>query len=97
KRRAAGRKNREAWLVNCKSRTKPWGNPSKRRTWYRKRAKQMAQVRGTGVSAIKFNHRTDGLVSVESQQVANSRSGVVGGKGIGMKRRVVERKKAARS
>ena len=39
KQRAKGRKPRDAYLANCKSRTKPWGHPSKRRTWYRKRAK----------------------------------------------------------
>ena len=94
KRRAAKKKPRDAWLANCKSRTKPWGHPSKRRTWYRKRAKdrtKVAQVVGTGVSAVKFNTVEDRPVSVESQRSRNSRKRV---RQEGIEQ--VERSKAAR-
>jgi hypothetical protein len=75
-RKARGQKPRDAWLANCKSRVKPWGHPSKRRTWYRKRANKLAQVLGTGVSAVKLNTGEDRLVSVESQRRGKSRKRV---------------------
>jgi hypothetical protein len=72
KRRAAKVKPREAWLVNCKSKLQPWVKAKmSRRTWYRKRAKdrtKVAQVVGTGVSAVKFNTVVDRPVPLESQK-----------------------------
>jgi hypothetical protein len=97
KRRAAKKKDREAWLRNCKSRTRPWGHPSKRRTWYRKRAKdrtKVAQVRGTGVSAGKLDTGEDRPVSVESQRRGNSRRRVAEGRGVASRKEQVERKTA---
>ena len=72
KRRAAKMKPREAWLVNCLSRTQPWKKAGvSRRTWERRRAKQrtkVSQVGVAGVSAIKLNTVADRLASVESQK-----------------------------
>jgi hypothetical protein len=71
KRLAAKMKPREAWLANCKSRTKPWKRFGiSRRTWERRQAK-LSQVPVAGVSAVKFNKRRTDLrhpVLVESQQ-----------------------------
>jgi hypothetical protein len=84
KRRATKMKPREAYLANCKSRTKPWEKRGEtRRTWYRNEAKRMAQVVGTGVSAVKITNGEDRLVplrSVESQQEGLSRKQVAGGR-----------------
>jgi hypothetical protein len=82
-RRAAEKKDREAWLANRWSRLKPWEKrkpPMSRASWYReghhKQAEPVRQVRETGVSATKFNTVKDRLVSVESQRSGNSRKGV---------------------
>jgi hypothetical protein len=97
KRKAKGQRPREAWLANCKSRVKPWGHPSKRRTWYRKqRAKMLAQVVGTGVSAVKINTVAEGPVSLESQRRGNSRKGVAGKRVVAERDGVVRGRKAAR-
>jgi hypothetical protein len=72
KRRAAEKNDREAWLANCHSRTEPWLKckpPMSRRAWYRKRAKErtkVAQVLGTGVSAVKLTNVAEQLVPTES-------------------------------
>jgi hypothetical protein len=79
KRRAAKMKPPEAWLANCKSRTKPWiKRRMSRATWYREQAK-LRQIHETGVSAIKLTNGEDRLVSlesVESQQEGLSRKEV---------------------
>jgi hypothetical protein len=92
KRRAAKMKPREAWLANCKSRTKPWiKRRMSRATWYREQAK-LRQVRETCVSAIKFTNGEDRLVSfqsVESQQEGLSR------KEVAARKEARKRRKAA--
>jgi hypothetical protein len=79
KRRAAKAKPREAWLANCKTKTKPWEKRGmSRRTWYRKQAKQrtkVAQVGGTGPSAVKLTYCT-------GQTCAKSES--EGGRGLAL-------------
>jgi hypothetical protein len=99
KRRAKGKKPRDAWLANCKSRTKPWEKrkpPISRATWYREEGRKVRQFRETGVSAIKFNTRAEGLVSVESLRRGKSRRVVAGKRVVAERDGVVRGKKSAR-
>jgi hypothetical protein len=86
KRRAAKKKPREAWLANCKSRTKPWERDGiGRRQWERRRAaaRQMSQTDVASVSAVKITNGEDRLASlesVESQQGGLSRKQVAAGR-----------------
>ena len=76
KRRTAKMKPRDAWLANCNTVLKPWVKAKMSpRTWYRKRAKEqakdrtnVAQVVGTGVSAVKFTTVADRLAPFESHK-----------------------------
>jgi hypothetical protein len=77
KRRIAKVKPRDAWLANCNTRLEPWKKAGMSpRTWYRRRAKErtkVAQVVGTGVSAVKLNTVADRLVPLESQKRKSSK------------------------
>jgi len=79
KRRAKGKKDRDAYLANCKSRIKPWERFGiGRRQWERRQSK-LSQVHVAGVSAVKIANGEDRLASsvrVESQQEGLSRKQV---------------------
>jgi len=86
KRRAAKMKPRDAWLANCKSRTRPWQRKDQSRAqWYRDEAKKrtkMRQVHETGVSAVKFNTGKDRPVSLESLESQKRKRTVEGREGV---------------
>jgi hypothetical protein len=105
KRRAARTKPREAWLANCKSRTKPWKRYGiGRRQWERRmaaarKAESMSQVHVAGVSAVKINKGRDRLASSERVRGlrGNSRKGVAGGRDLNGEGEQVERTRGGAS